>query len=51
MDLIGKIHPASPKGQNFILVDIDYFTVGGGSTIEESRTERYDSVHQGEDYS
>ena len=26
MDLIGKIHPASSKGHNFILVATDYFT-------------------------
>ena len=26
MDLIGKIHPISSKGYNFILVAIDYFT-------------------------
>ena len=26
MDLIGKIHPVSSKGHNFILVAIDYFT-------------------------
>ena len=26
MDLIGKIHPASSKGHNFILVATNYFT-------------------------
>ena len=26
MNLIGKIHPASSKGHNFILVAIEYFT-------------------------
>ena len=26
MDLIGKIHPTSSKGHNFILIAIYYFT-------------------------
>ena len=26
MDLIGKIHPTSSKGHNFILIAIDYVT-------------------------
>ena len=26
MDIIGKIHPTSSKGHNFILVATDYFT-------------------------
>ena len=46
-DLSNVIKMAQLYPSGYILFD----QVGGGSTIEESRTEGCDSVHQGADYS
>ena len=52
MDLIGKIYPASSKGNNFILVATKVLhQIGRCSTIEESRVKECDLIHQGIDHS
>ena len=44
MDLIEKIHPASSKGHNFILVAIDYFTKWV-EAVPLKKAKRKDVIH------